>query len=82
MVCGFVCAGDICEMTSSVESFFSCENGIKRGHASLIRQIGSIPYLERGTRRHLISYSTNAANTHWRDLLITNMVGDENEQVW
>ena len=36
MMCGVVCLADTCEMTSSAR-FFSCEDGIKRGHASLIR---------------------------------------------
>jgi hypothetical protein len=40
MVRDVVCAGDICEITSFPE-IFSCEDGIKRGNASLIRQMAT-----------------------------------------
>jgi len=38
-MCGGVWVADICEMTASPRLFF--ENGIKRGHASLIRQMAN-----------------------------------------
>jgi hypothetical protein len=39
VMCGVVWVADICEMASS--SRFFCENGIKRDHVSLIRQMAT-----------------------------------------
>ena len=59
-------------------SLISSPHFVRRARVELIDS-----YLERGSRHHLIGDSTKSLEGALAAiLLITNIVGDENEQVW